>query len=69
MCPTYVFTLLILITLAATLLAVRPNTIENLIPYETAITLPPTGILARLNPMPNSPYGPFPSNNPNALPY
>ena len=64
-------TLITLLTLAVILLALRPNTIENLIPYETAITLPApkNSLTAELNPSPNSPYGPFPSNNPNAMPY
>ena len=66
---TKTLTLLILLTLAVLLLAIRPNTMEHLIPYETAITLPDKGLIAKLNPMPNSPYGPFPSNNPNAMPY
>lgn len=66
---TKTLTLLVLLTLAVLLLAIRPNqsAIETLIPYETAITLPAKGLIAKLNPMPNSPYGPFPSDNPNAM--
>lgn len=64
-------TLLVLLSLAVFLLALKPNTIENLIPYETASTLPPpkNSILSKVNPMPDAPYGPFPPNYPNAMPY
>ena len=56
-----VISLLTITALAVILLLLRP-TQENLIPYETASSLPPpcNSLLTTTNPMPNSPYGPYP---------
>lgn len=64
---TKIICLLALVAIATTLLLLRPSQ-ENLIPYETAITLPCKGMISQLNPMPpSSRNGPFPSNR-NMLP-
>lgn len=65
-----ILVLIALVLLVTFLIVLRPSpVIENLIPYEIAMTLPPpkNSITAKLNPMPNSHNGPFPSQNPNMM--
>ncbi len=64
---TKIICLLALVVVSTTLLFAGSSH-ENLIPYETAITLPCKGMISQLNPMsPSSRNGPFPSNR-NMLP-